>query len=903
MGHCQGIIESIETNYKKLEVSDIEYNCKVEKINQLLETKEVNIDSVKLGYLYSEFSKLNFRHKDYDNAIQNVQKALDIQTKFIDSIPSTVNKSYNNLALFYLHSGNEPMALETFKTLVKQSHKDKYVINAYAIRLTDIYINRGDYYKAIDYLQEAENTIIKANDPILTRKLHLIYVNFYRVYSLTMKKDHFTKALDYLKKTEDVIAHLSPKKQLEFKIIIYAGYGYIYNRLEQYDMAISNHKKALELGLNAKKINNSDIAKSYNSLGISFTRMKKPDLAYKHYTKALQHDSLRSAVYNNLGDYYVAKQYYKEALINYQKAISYKIENFENIEFSALPSLEKLAHSDLKVNLVNNLKDKANGWYAFFSKTKNKEYLHHALKTIELADQLIDVIRSENIEQQSKYFWREKGVDLYMLATSICYELNNHKQAFYFMEKSKSLSLLENLTHEEAKNNANLPEFVKEKEYTLKHEIFKISERLKKDSNSTEIEKQSLIFEQKKVYEKFISSLEHNYPGYYNYKKRIDISSFDETRSKVVSPNTNLLQYILTENEGYGILITNESTYFFKIPEAELLNEEIRMLGRLIAKPLVTKQQLNSYTEMSFSVYQKLFPFKGASELLLDKKILIIPDYTLQYFPFETLITNRSTTEGILPYLIYFTETSYAYSASLLKKIEQKERNPKSNLIGFAPIQFKKHELSSLNRSEYKMNEIGKRFLNTTLLQEQASKSNFVTNANNYNIIHLSTHASSMSDQEPWIAFYEDILTLNELYFIKNQADLVVLDACKSGIGELQSGEGVMSLSRGFFHSGAKSVISSLWSTNEKSSTKIVLDFYAHLKKGKTKSAALRKAKLQYLKENQLSENSPHFWAPLILSGSIENSMSTAASTTTYLYIGLLLFLIVFIGLWRRYKS
>ncbi len=891
---------SIALQYKRLESSNIEYNCKVEKANLLLETEEAHLDSIQLSYRYNDLSKFNYRHQDYENAILNIQKALDIQTNFIDSIPSSINKSYNNLALFYLRSGNETKALETFKTLSKQSHKDRYVINAYTIGLADSHEYRGDYYKAINYLREAENTIIQANDSILDKELFHVYLSFSRVYSKTSKDEHYKKAIAYLQKTKEAITHLSPKNQLKNQIIIYHRYGYIYFRQKHYNKALENHKKELELGLKANPINKSDIASSYNNLGLTSAKMNKNTLAYEYYTKAIQYDSLSSAVYNNLGDIYLTKQNYKESLFNYQKAINYKLEEYQNIDYKTLPKIEQLAQSNQKVNLVGNLKDKAKGWFAFFSKTKNTAYLHHALATIKLADQLIDIIRSESIEQQSKYFWREKGVDLYMLATSICYELDDPKQAFYFMEKSKSLSLLENLTHEEAKNRANLPESLVEKEYALKREIHEVSERLKDDDTYTELEKQSLIFEQKKVYENFINSLEHKYPGYYNYKKQIDISSFEESRSKVVSSTGNLLQYILTENEGYGILISSDSTRFFKIPNAKLLNTEISILGKLITAPLITNQQQNEYAKMSFSVYQKLFPFSDASTLLSNKKLLIIPDYSLQHLPFEALVTNPYSKENKIPYLIYNTEISYAYSMSLLKKIEQKERNPKSFLIGFAPIHFKKYGLSDLNRSESKMKDIDDHFSGTIVLREDASKSNFVAQANEYSIIHLSTHASSVSDQEPWIAFYEGLLTLNELYFVKNQADLVVLDACKSGIGKLHSGEGVMSLSRGFFHSGANSVISSLWSTNEKSSATIISNFYSHFKKGETKSVALRKAKLQYLQENRFSESSPCFWAPLILTGSIKNSIP-ATTNNTYLYIGLLFLAIISIVI--RYKT
>lgn len=897
---------SLEIEYKKLKNSTLEYNCKIEKIQALLESKKGMDNPIITSYLYNEFGKFNIRNKDYENAIRNTQKALHIQKQFIDTIPYAVNKSYNNLAYMHLYSGNRTEALKSFKTLIKQSYKDRYTIMAYTIGLNNLYIEQGDYYKAIDYLNEAENIIKQANDSILNKEKYRVYLSFSRVYSETMKKDHYTKAIEYLKKTEENILQLSEQLKTKNQIIIYARYGYIYDKIEQHQKAIDYYKKALVLSLNTNQKNKHNIATTYNALGYINAKLGKDQLAYENYQNAKQYDSLKTSIYDNLGDYYLKKQNHTDALTNYQKAILYGIDQYDNFDLKKLPSIEKLVQSYDKVNLVNDLKDKANAWLDFFLKTKNKEYLQNALETITLADKLIDIIRLESTEQQSKYFWREKGIDLYMLATSICYELQDAKKAFFFMEKSKSLSLLENLTHEEAKKRGKLPEILQEKEYSLKHKIHETIELQKTDTLLSEPEKQSLLFKHKKEYENFISSLEKEYPGYFQYKKEIAISSFKESYSKIMSSSTDLVQYIITENEGYGIYLNKEGANFFKIQDIKQLHKEIKFIHKFSIKPLTTQQQLDAFSKTSFSVYQKLFPFDNAYTLLKNKKLLIIPDYILQNFPFETLITAPLLKEKRTPYLIYSTEISYAYSMSLLKKVEQKKRNPTSNLIAFAPIHFQKHKLTSLNRSEYKMKEIQKLFPAKILYQEQALKSSFINNANTYNIIHLSTHASSTSNQDPWIAFYDEKITLNELYFVKNQADLIILDACQTSIGDIQPGEGVMSLSRGFFQSGSKNVISSLWNTNEKSSSEIILDFYNHLKKGKTKSDALRKAKLRYLKEHQLSENSPYFWAPLILTGSIENVTSTANNNShNYLYLSVFLLIILLIGssIWYYYKS
>ncbi len=891
----QTLSKSIEKEYYQLENLEESYDSKVGKIKKYIAQKAPYIPKVELSLLHNYFSKFSNRHKDYKNAISNAKKAIELQKEFIDSVPSLLNKSYNNLAYMYKYAGDETSAIDTFITLTKQPHKDAYVIKAYCLGLSNLYIRRGDYYKAIDYLKEAEEIIKNKNNPKLTKELYRVYLAFSLAYYKTQKQINYTKTIEYLEKGEKAISHLPQVIQKKRQIEIYNRYGNTYDELKQFDKAITYYLKALNLSINLKKRNDNHISQIYNNLGYIYARIQKHDIAYQYYQKALQYDPVRTSVFDNLGDYYLFKEDFIQALQHYQTAINYAVNGDKNCLYEELPSIKTLETSSNKIGIENYLKDKANAWYKFYSKTREIKYLKHALNTILLADQIIDAIRSDSREQQSKYFWRQKGIDLYMLATAICYDLNDYEKAFYFMEKSKALSLLEDLTHEEAKSKALLPRKIIEKEYHLKQQIYTITEQLKSDSTYTDLQKESLIFQHKKKYDHFINSLEAEYPGYYGYKKNIDILPYHDVLSDYVSPSNTIVQYLLSENEGYGIFISDQKTQFYKIPNANILNKEIRRLNELISKPFTTPEQQKTYTKISLSVYDKLFPFENATELLTNKKILIIPDFLLQNFPFEALVTQPNIKNNIPEYLLNSTEISYNYSMSLLKKIEQKKRNPKFKLIGFAPIQFKEQKLTRLNRSKYKMQKAGQYFPAKILYQDEAIKDNFITYADHYQIIHLSTHASSEPNQEPWIAFYDDKVTLNELYFIRNQADLVILDACKTNIGELKSGEGVMSLSRGFFHSGSLSVISSLWSTNEKSSSQIILDFYKNLKQGKTKSAALREAKLTYLREHQLSESSPYFWAPLTLTGSTKNS--SLQKNNLIPYMSLLFLLLLSLGI------
>jgi len=115
------------------------------------------------------------------------------------------------------------------------------------------------------------------------------------------------------------------------------------------------------------------------------------------------------------------------------------------------------------------------------------------------------------------------------------------------------------------------------------------------------------------------------------------------------------------------------------------------------------------------------------------------------------------------------------------------------------------------------------------------------------------------------VLFFSDgSLTNYDLQNLNINPELVVLAACNTAQGEIQKGEGIISLSRGFFEAGVKSLVSSLWSIDDYSTSEIVKGMYSHLKEGKSKSESLRQAKLDYLATADKLRSHPYYWAGLV---------------------------------------
>src|SRR5690348_7015484 len=68
--------------------------------------------------------------------------------------------------------------------------------------------------------------------------------------------------------------------------------------------------------------------------------------------------------------------------------------------------------------------------------------------------------------------------------------------------------------------------------------------------------------------------------------------------------------------------------------------------------------------------------------------------------------------------------------------------------------------------------------------------------------------------------------------------ELVVLSACDSGAGQAVQGEGLMSLTRAIHFAGARSVLSTLWSVDDRKTTQLMSAFCQNLRAGKSKDEA-----------------------------------------------------------------
>ena len=87
---------------------------------------------------------------------------------------------------------------------------------------------------------------------------------------------------------------------------------------------------------------------------------------------------------------------------------------------------------------------------------------------------------------------------------------------------------------------------------------------------------------------------------------------------------------------------------------------------------------------------------------------------------------------------------------------------------------------------------------------------------------------------------------------------LVVLSACRTGVGELVPGEGVVGLARSFMEAGAAGIVVTHWPVDDAAAARLMVEFHRQLADGRSPATALAVARRSRRAEGDL----PRDWAP-----------------------------------------
>ena len=872
-----------------------------------------------------------------DSCLYHYHKAISLYKKHQKEDGTDLGHFHNNAGLIYLFAGKYNKArkyLEKGLSILRNNlpENSKDFVSAYQF-LGFCYYFAGDYKRSIFYYEKCIQIALSNFD----ESHRNVAVSYNDIANSYYGLEKYEIALDYYQKALKLFEQKGWGKLIKTGTL-HKAIGNNYREMGRYEEAIYHLLRAEKI----YKSNNyltlmNDLERELGYCYLGQGDFKKAELYFKRNV-GLKRDVIFSRNLLALSKLHLQKGNLRKAKEYYDQAYEKSIKKF--IQERGLREIED------ELLLIQYYGQSAKIMLAIANQNPSKKNWEKAIQSHEKVIKVIDNLRASFHESgsiqaiSSKYYsYFEEAIFAHYKLFQLTKDKDIPPKIFNLVEKSKAYVLMKNLKEVNARKEAGLPNEVHNKLSEIQTSLTFLEKQKRIELEKGTTANQAIlaelykdVFALKELQTKLISQLEKDYPEYYKTKYGDQVLNYSSIE-KFISPDKTVIEYFTGTKNIFALRITAGELNIEKIALDFPLDKWVKSMREGIYNYHFEKQDqksdelfknyINDYTEASFGLYEKLIAPVIKNEA--KEKLLIIPDGILAYIPFEALLTQApklNTSFNSYKYLLKQKQISYAYSLSFL--LNNKNLNLKRTLkpyLGIAPkfdqvlayksISSRRKGLGTLNFNINEVENIQKIIGGDVIIGEEAFKEEFCKQAPNYQILHLSTHAKAndINGEDSYIAFSSkgdskknELLFVSEIYNLALDADMVVLSACETGIGQLQKGEGILSLARAFSYTGAKSIISSMWSVDDARTKTLMEFFYQNLKQGQAKDEALRNAKLTYLSNNSEFYCQPYFWAGFIPIGDMV-SIEFNSSNKKYwwwLFFFLLIFILIYLDFWQK---
>ncbi|MTB50150.1 CHAT domain-containing protein [Lewinella sp. W8] len=881
-GQCPTIAEINQRFYPdKLEVGSYE--------DSLANVCPTYRDSLQKA-LYSLSILAYVEGRDLRSAVYFGERALDLKRTLLagQDPTETLGKCLHNLGIFTHNLGRYREAeaylreaIEVYETI---DHAERRMRSL--AELGFVYGRMGDYDRSSEILM----TLIRDGrklgaDRHVANGLRLLGQNLVQQKHHAAARDTLTNALAIYTILEDGMniarTHLD---------LAGAAYG-----LKDYASVEQNAAAALAI-FSAAGVDR-EVAKLQSLLALSRSAAGDETGALAAWNRNLDYVSttgdpvLLAQAYDNGAELAAATGDYELAISRVGRAIGALVGEWTPSQESPVPTREDLLDNPYLVDLFIYLGDLAR-MYRLAGRSAD------ALSAIYAADGVLDALAREQGGTVGKLFWREQAMPVYELAIAICREEAADTEAFLFFEKSRALLLLE--AWAEADLMRLLPPELGRSLDSANRVLLGLQRTaLTADAETLDSLRKNLIQTRSDI-NALQESVQRTLPAYAT--QQLAPTTIDEAAAREDLSRGNWdrqLQYFFGDERVYALALSGAETMLHDLGNRDAVEKAVRQLLYYFTGSDKIDQDPAGFLAHSHTVYRMLL---APLELQSGERLLVIPDGILAYLPFAALVTEGEQGDlGAASYLVRNHLVSYAQSATLLQR-QQLAPASSPNVLAFAPfVATGRGEAPALPFSEQEITTLERTLGAELLLNDAATREQLLARMTDYGTIHLSSHAyaNPEGDSPPRILTATEPVYLPDVYAHRLDCGLVTLSACQSNIGPLARGEGVLGLGRAFAAAGARGVVASLWTLNDRAAAAINEDFYAALKRGAGKPDALHEAQLKYLDRSDMPAylKSPYYWAGLTYYGS---ARGIERKTFPWPWIGLAGLLVAGWWLWRK---
>ncbi len=817
---------------------------------------------------------------NYFKAIEHHEKNLKLRKQYDKDF---VWKSYYGLGIAYrkLDYRDKSIAHISEGITLQGVKRSKDSINMLRSLAQD-YAKIGDTEKAIEYAQKAIQVNAEKD------KLAAAYNVFSSILANTKTPNNLEQAIRYANKSIQLYSDEKKIAQVYNNKAMALGWN------GQHQEAIHVYEQALEIHYKENDILNS--AKTLNNIGTELYVPKKHKAAIDTLNKSLQ---LKQQYYNSaqyqytyaanhenlaenhegLGQLDTALKHYQLALINLTDSSWTEEDIHQN------PKVKNGHYIYNKPDLLRVLNLKAQA-------AKKSGKINLAYQTYQDIDDWINEFYKDLSTNESKLQWIAEAHKTYGNAITVALEKGDKEKAFQYAEKAHAVLLSQNLLQQAAQNYITDKNDIEKRENLLL-EILQADQQYR--NGEVDINK---LQELERQQEQLEQGFELKYPEYKKRKYQTQDVAIQDIQDKIVDKKTALLEYYLTD----------DSLYIFTITKKDLqvitkLNDDLAANIKNLVKTISEKGSLqDEYNGLAYKLYQQLIPENIRSNTKIDR-LVIIPDKEIGTLPFAALATKQ-TDENFnadYPFLIKDYTTNYLYSCNSFLELQQdtKRFSTAKEFMGIAPVEYNFGKWTPLKEAGQQVKQLANIYKNNaeTLEGKQATKKAAITAfQTGYQTVHLGTHAV-FDGRDGQIIFSDAALTQDEIDNMPVDVYRLIFSACETAVGEVNSGEGILSLGWSFAYKGVPSITMTQWEVYEASTTKITTAYHKALQNAMTADKALRKAQLNYIDDAVYCN--PYYWAALVHTG---NVASLESSCCCWLWAIAILLLLLSIYFWRKQK-
>ncbi|MEG4307761.1 CHAT domain-containing protein [Microcoleus sp. AT10_D2] len=832
------------------------------------------------------------------------QKALEYYSQSLPLSRATGDRggeaiTLNNIGSVYSELGEKQKALEYFSQSLplRRAVGDR---RGEAVTLTNIatvYSGLGEKQKALEYYSQSlplfQATGDRGGEAVTLTSIGSVYSELGEKQKAL---EYYSQSLPLRRAVGDRSGEASTLNNIG---LVYSGLGEKQKALEYYSQSLPLFQATGYRGGEATTLNN--IGSVYSALG-------EKQKALEYYSQSLP---LRRAtgdrrgeattlhnigrVYSDLGEKQKALEYYSQSLPLFRA--------------------------------TGDRRGEATTLYGIAYAKRAQGNLTEALTNIESSLKIIENLRTKiaSPELRSSYFATVQNhyefyIDLLMQLHKTNPKSGYDTKALEASERSRARSLLELLQESNANIREGISPDLLQQEKSVQQQLDDIEkQRIETISspnpNATkidEIDKQRLALLQQ--YQEVQTKIRTASPRYAALTQPQPLT-LPEIQKQILDENTILLQYSLGKDRSYLWVVTSTGVTSYELPKRADIETAAKNFLETITSP-IQRDIPQQVAQASANLGQVIL--QPAAAQLGNKRLLIVPDGVLHYTPFQALNISQTAGQNTNVPLIVEHEIITLPSASTLAILRQNygDRKPPSRNLAiladpvFSPEDERiKGKITQATTEKLEANNLG---LNQSLRasnrqwpperlaftrQEAQTISSLFPSASstqkidfdasrttatdgslaNYQIVHFATHGLANS-QNPELSgivmsmvddkgnLVNGFLRLTDIFNLKLAANLVVLSACQSGMGQNVRGEGMVGLTRGFMYAGAQRVAVSLWNVDDEGTSVLMQKFYQKMVQQKlAPAAALRAAQIEMMQEEKWK--SPYYWAAFTLQG------------------------------------